>query len=97
MTHKWVGLVTFLTMDPFYNLSITKVAEVPRFNYIYQRERASNMYKTSSYFFATYIVSTLNILIYPFIASAMAFYALDFEDKSSENYGRLLLSCWILS
>ena len=59
---------------------------IPVLRPIYNRERANNMYRTSSYFLTIWLSTFACFIFYPLITSVLSFSYLGFQDNSLSNY-----------
>jgi hypothetical protein len=83
----YVGFNFYCSSDQFISIVIGQILHVPAQWSIYVRERSSRMYSPSAYFFATWMATTLNYLIFqPLIYASLSFLYVDFKDTSLANY-----------
>lgn len=53
---------------------------------MFVRENASKMYSSSAYFLSGWFSSTIILMLYPFLVSAISFHFLGFNDSTIDNY-----------
>ena len=61
---NYVGFNFYCSSDQFISIVIGQILHVPAQWSIYVRERSSRMYSPSAYFYATWMATTLNYLVF---------------------------------
>lgn len=79
-SQNWIGVINFAATDQFIGMSMSQVMVIPRQKKIFNRERANNMYNSTSYFLAVWLIQTLLTILYPVISTAISFHYLGFDD-----------------
>ena len=89
---NYVGMVFFASMDSFLSPALSQIIQLPLLRPVFVREMSSKMYSSHVYFLANWFTSTLNLMMYPLITSAVSFWFLKMNESGFENYMRWLLT-----
>ena len=74
---------------------MSQVMQMPQWRPVYVREQANKLYSPSAYFFAGWLVSTLNMMYYPLLVAGITFHYIGFLDNSFETFLRWFLGLFI--
>ena len=76
----------FAALDSFMTPALAQIIQLPILRPVFVREMSSKMYSPSAYYLAGWLISTLSLLAFPIVTSAVSFNSLEFNQNNFRNY-----------